>query len=255
MTIAKTKSRRDGKQFLQEAFALEQKHLEVALQFSRASVTHPGILGNVNESHFLNVLRKYLPKRYAVDTGIVIDHTGSTSDQIDVIIYDHQYTPTLLDQENHKYITAEAVYGVLEVKPTVNREYIEYAGNKAESVRILKRTSIPIPHAGGEFSPKRLFPILAGIVAHDIQWSQGFASPAFRKALKSLNSNQRLECGLTVSGSCFDLFNQKETLSVGPSEQALVYFLFRLLQKLQSLGTVPAIDWNAYASAMGKLKD
>ncbi|OGP49126.1 MAG: hypothetical protein A2Y79_11005 [Deltaproteobacteria bacterium RBG_13_43_22] len=250
MTTAKTKSREDGKRFLQEAFLLEQKLLQTKLEFSSQSVTHPGKLGEVNECYFIEVLRKYLPKRYAVDTGIVIDSTGATSDQIDVIIYDNQYTPTLLDQQDHRFVPSEAVYGVFEVKPTINKGYLEYAGKKAESVRRLKRTSVPIIHAGGEFPAKQLFPIVAGIVASKIEWTNGFKAKAFLENYHSLTKFQILDCGLAVSGYVFDVYNK--SLKIGPSEQALAYFLFRLLQKLQSLGTVPAIDWNAYATALGQ---
>ena len=66
----------------------------------------------------------------------------------------------------------------------------------------------------------------------------------------SLIDTKVLDCGLAVSGDCFDIFDG--TIRVGPSENAMAYFLFRLLQKLQSLGTVPAIDWNAYAEVLGK---
>lgn len=250
MTKAKTKSQKDGRLFLQEAFALEQKLLEAKLLLSSQSVTHPGTQGEVNENYFTEVLRKYLPKRYAVDSGIVIDSTGATSNQIDVVIYDKQYTPTLLDQQSHRFIPAEAVYAVFEVKPTINKSYLEYAGEKAKSVRILRRTSVPIPHAGGIYCAKALTPIIGGIVAGSIHWNDGFASKSFRKEYASLDDVKRLDCGLAVSGSVFD--NYDEILEVGPSVQALIYFLFRLLQKLQSLGTVPAIDWNAYASALGK---
>ena len=90
MTIAKTKSDQDGKLFLKDAFTLEQRLLQVSLEFSTQSVTHSGTLGDVNEKYFIDVLRKYLPARYAVNDGIIIDCTGSTSDQIDVIIYDNQ---------------------------------------------------------------------------------------------------------------------------------------------------------------------
>ena len=54
-------------------------------------------------------LRKYLPNRYAVAQGIVVDSNGATSDQIDIIIFDPQYTPTLLDQQSHRFVPAEAV--------------------------------------------------------------------------------------------------------------------------------------------------
>lgn len=250
MTIAKEKSNKNGKKFLQDAFTLEQKLLQVSLDLSTQSVTHSGTLGDVNERYFIDFLRKYLPARYAVNNGIIIDRNGTTSDQIDVIIYDNQYTPTLLDQKNHRFVPAEAVYAVFEVKPTINKNYLEYAGEKAASVRKLTRTSIPIVQAGGGRPVKELFSIVAGIIAGKIDWENGFYNEAFLKNLKNLAGNKSLDCGLSVSGSYFDTYNG--SIEIGASEQALAYFLFRLLQKLQSLGTVPAIDWNAYANALGK---
>src|SRR3989304_3582556 len=110
MTKAKTKSHENGRQFLQEAFTLEQKLLLVKLELSTPSVTHSGALGQEKEGCFIGFLRKFVRSRYAVDTGIVIDSTGATSDQIDVIIYDNQYNPTLLDQQSHRFVPPKAVY-------------------------------------------------------------------------------------------------------------------------------------------------
>ncbi|MBI42370.1 MAG: hypothetical protein CMI11_02535 [Oceanospirillales bacterium] len=249
MNIAKNKSTKDGKKFLQDAFSLEQKVLQTKLELSSQSITHSGVMGEVNESYFIEVLRKYMPRRYAVDTAIVIDSTGATSDQIDVVVYDNQYTPTLLDQERHRFVPAESVYAVFEVKPTINKEYLDYAADKAESVRKLTRTSIPIVHAGGEYPAKPLLPIVAGIVAANIDWADGFNSQSFKTNYGSLQNDHVLDCGLAVSAGCFDVF--EGTIQMGPVNNGLVYFIFRFLKKLQSMGTVPAIDWNAYASVLG----
>lgn len=242
----------NGKKFLQDSFASEQKLLKVALELSSTSITHDGILGGVTECHFINVLRRYLPKRYCVDTGIAIDSTGKTSDQIDIIIYDNHFTPVLLDQQSHRYIPVEAIYAILESKPTVNKIYLEYAGKKASSVRILHRTTTQITHAGGKYPPKDHFPILAGIVAGDIEWIDGFGK-TFLKNYNTLSGNNVLDCGLAVSGHCFDTFNDKHLVESVSNQQSLIYFLFRFLQKLQSLGSVPAIDWNAYASILSTI--
>ena len=126
---------------------------------------------------------------------------------------------------------------------------MEYAGKKAESVRTLHRTSVPIPHAGGFHPAKAHFEIIAGIVATRISWADNFGV-SFISALSQLTDIQRIDCGLAVSGASFDTFNNDDSFTFGPSQNALVYFLFRLLQKLQSLGTVPAIDWNAYAKQL-----
>lgn len=246
MNKAKEVSKIDGKRFLREAFAVEQKLLSVQLDLSNTSITHNGVMGEVNEQHLIQVLRKYLPVRYKVDQGIVIDSNGSTSDQIDIIIFDNQYTPTLLDQQAHRFIPAEAVYCVLEAKSTLNKQNLDYAADKAHSVRTLKRTSVPIPHAGGEYPAKEPFPIVAGIITTTVSWTDGLASKPFAETLASLTDTRTIECGLALSDRSFDTFTG--ALSVSATEGSLAVFLFRLLQRLQSLGTVPAVDWNRYAA-------
>lgn len=249
MNKAKVASKVDGKAFLRDAFAAEQQVLAVQLELSSKSITHDGVMGEVNEQHFIQFLRKHLPKRYVADQGIVIDSNGSTSDQIDIVIFDHQYTPTLLDQHAHRFIPAEAVYCVLEVKPVINKHYLEYAGDKARSVRALERTSVAIRHAGGEFPPKPLLPIVAGLVATNVEWNDGLASEPFTTNLGALTDARALDCGLALSDRAFDTFDG--SLSLSNPTGSLAFFLFRLLQRLQSLGTVPAVDWNRYAAVLG----
>lgn len=248
---AKRRSETNGKRFLQEAFLSQQVALLQQFKLAESSITHQGKRGDVTEKHFINVFRAYLPKRYAVDSAIIIDSNGRTSDQMDVVIYDPQYTPTLLDQLEHKYVTAEAVYAVFEVKPTINKANLNYAGKKAASVRRLKRTSIPIPHAGGTYPKKTLFEITAGLIAPNIDWREGFGAD-FLGHHSKLKAERKLDCVLAVGSASFDVFdtNTKHTLS--PGKNALVFFLFRLLQKLQSLGTVPAVCWDAYASQLAE---
>src|SRR3954467_9697482 len=152
-------SKTRGMELLQRAFASEQTCLVAKLR-SSDRIVHDGDRGEVNEQYFIEVLRNYLPNRYTVHKATILDSVGQVSDSIDVVVHDRQYTPTLLDSESHRYIPAEAVYAVFECKPKVDKGYLQYAGKKAESVRKLKRTSVPIPHAGGEpYPPKRHFDI------------------------------------------------------------------------------------------------
>lgn len=234
--------------WLKEAFVDVQSELALKLKRAAQSISHAGTHGSVNEDHWIEVFRAYLPNRYEVATGIVIDSLGNHSDQIDIIIFDRHFTPTLLDQQNHRYIPAEAVYAVFESKPHFDKSYLEYAGNKAASVRRLHRTSVSIAHAGGVYEPKDHFPILAGIVAPKSSWVDGL-SESFRKNLP-VGDQERLNCGCALDDGAFDIFDAD--LKIVPTEGALIYFLFRLLSKLQSLGTVPAIDWAAYAAVVNR---
>jgi len=234
--------------FLQSAFASEQECLIAGLH-SSARITHDGDRGEVNEQFFIDFLRKYLPNRYTVEKAIVLDSEGSVSDSIDVVVFDRQYTPTLLDNDKHRYVPAEAVYAVFECKPTINKAYLDYSGEKVESVRRLKRTSVPIFFVEGSYKAKPLFDIIGGILSLNVDWSDGFGE-SFRKCHNSLTGLKRIDCGFSACGACFDVFNGDSAYTFGPEKNALAFFAFRLLWKLQSLATVPAVDWMAYANKL-----
>ena len=252
VNIAKRASETEPQQFLRRAFELVHRNLAFDLDRAAQTVGHDGKRGDVSETEWIKLLRSYLPNRYAVADGNVIDSEGRMSEQIDIVIYDLQYTPVLLTQEPHQYIPAEAVYAVLEAKPDINKARLEYAGKKAASVRCLKRTSVPIAHAGGQYPPKPIFPIVSGIVAAGVDWADGFGE-SFCRVMSSdaLSGDNRIDCGCGLSHGAFDTFAEGGEMTFGGREAGLVFFLFRLLNKLQSLGTVPAIDWNAYAKALG----
>lgn len=232
--------------WLREAFMDVQEELVLKLRRASRSIEHAPSVGSVNEEHWISVFRAYLPNRYEVNSGFVIDSLGARSEQIDLIIYDRHFTPTLLDQQNHRYIPAEAVYAVFESKPHLDKSYLKYAGQKAASVRKLHRTSVSIAHAGGKYAPKEPFPILAGIVAARASWNDGLGK-SFAGNLPA-SGHEALNCGCALEHGAFDDF--EGSVSVTSRNGALVYFLFRLLAKLQSMGTVPAIDWAAYAKIL-----
>ncbi len=236
-------------EFLREAFATEQECLVPKLKSSNR-ITHAGDRGEVNEQHFIEFLRKYLPNRYTVEKAIVLDSEGNVSDSIDIVVFDRQYTPTLLDNDKHRYVPAEAVYAIFECKPTIDKAYLEYAADKAASVRRLKRTSVEIHHAGGMFPAKKPFDIVAGILSIGVDWAEGFDSDAFRRVHAGLSGDRVIDCGFAAKGASFDIFAKKRAYTFGPRENALAFFAFRLLSRLQSLATVPAVDWMAYANQL-----
>ena len=232
--------------WLRAAFMDVQAELELKLRRASQSIAHAGTKGAVNEDHWIDIFRAYLPKRYEVATGFVIDSLGGRSDQIDIVIFDRHFTPTLLDQQNHRYIPVEAVYAIFEAKPYIDKAYLDYAADKAASVRRLHRTSVEIAHAGGLFPAKPLFPIIAGIVAARATWSDGLGA-SFRENIPE-EPDRRLDCGCALEHGAFCAFDGE--LNVVDRHGALIAFLFRLLGKLQSLGSVPAIDWTAYAGIL-----
>lgn len=238
----------ENTKFLRDAFATEQECLIPKLKSSNR-IVHAGDRGEVNEQHFVDFLRKYLPNRYTVEKAIVLDSEGNVSQSIDVVVFDRQYTPTLLDNDKHRYVPAEAVYAVFECKPTIDKGYLEYASEKAASVRKLKRTSVEIYTASGKIPAKQHFEMVAGILAIEVGWKDGFGS-SFREIHEKLSREGAIDCGFAATGASFDTFAGPGAYAFGPPKNALAYFAFRLLSKLQSLATVPAVDWMAYANQL-----
>ena len=67
--------------------------IEQRLSIARKSFGHPGTKGNASESVWLEMLQTYLPQRYQAASAHVVDSKGNFSDQIDVVIFDRQYSP------------------------------------------------------------------------------------------------------------------------------------------------------------------
>ena len=136
----------------------------VACLLSSRQISHAGEMGSATEQNWRELLRAHLPGRYEVEGGFIIDVDGQESQQLDVIVFDRQYSPTLFEVGGVLYVPAESVYGVFEVKQDLSKQHVEYAGEKVASARRLKR-SAPIIHAGGEYPPKEPPTILGGILA------------------------------------------------------------------------------------------
>lgn len=83
-------------------------------------------------------LKRYLPPRYGITSGIVIDPSGSCSRQQDIIIYDRFNTmPLFADSDNlesQTIVPIENVFAIIEVKTTLDSSGISDAFEKYESV-------------------------------------------------------------------------------------------------------------------------
>lgn len=222
-----------------------QQSLLADLQ-AASKIRHPTTQGDEGEAAWRKFLAGYLPKRYAIRSGQILDSNGKTSEQIDVIIYDPHYTPVWFPQPEHAYVLAEAVYAVFEVKPTLDKAHLDYAADKAASVRALHRTSAPVLHSDGPRHPKPPFPIVAGLLTRESTWT-GDAGAHLQRLLPEHAGNELLNFGIALDSLAFEFVpGAEEEFTVMRGNTALVQLLYRLLARLQSLGTVPAIDWSAY---------
>lgn len=223
------------------------KDIEHQLSTVRSSIVHPGAKGDGSEKVWLDLLNTYLPKRYQAANAFVVDSNGIFSDQIDVVVFDRQYSPFVFDYKDQTIIPAESVYAVFEAKQTLNLGMVKYAQEKVESVRNLHRTSLPIPHAGGVYPPKSLIPIMGGVLTLESDWNPALGD-SLKKQLNAEKDLRLLNIGCVASHGYF--FHEKESdqFSLLPETKAATAFLFKLISELQSKATVPMIDIQAYGN-------
>jgi hypothetical protein len=91
-----------------------QEQMVAQLSTNREVISHPGTKGDATELQWLTMLNAYFPKRYSANKAFVVDSDGHLSEQIDVVVYDRQYSPFLFNQDNAMYVPAESVYAVFE---------------------------------------------------------------------------------------------------------------------------------------------
>lgn len=217
----------------------------------RRSMGHSVAKGDGAELVWMELLSKYLPQRYQVARAFVVDSNGAFSDQIDVVVFDRQYSPFIFSYQGQTVIPAESVYAAFEAKQTINATEVGYARAKVESVRCLHRTSLPIPHAGGTYPPKPLPHIFGGLLAFESEWSPPLGETLIEHLVAG-GSVGRLDLGCVAAHGhfLFDPTTDKYDLHVGGKPATA--FLFALISKLQSNATVPMIDVKAYAQWLAK---
>ena len=239
-----------GKMDMSELFKDMQNQMLARLELGRKNITHSGEMGEAAENSWREWLEYYLPNRYKVDKAFVIDCNGETSDQIDIVIYDRQYSYFVFRHEQVIYVPAESVYAVIEIKQELNKENLLYAGNKAKSVRKLERTSVDIPFAAGIYRAKPLHEILAGIIALESTWADPIGK-TLENNMKKLDKESRIDFGCILKqGSFWADYSNELKLQRSSKDEALLFFFLKVLMNLQCIGTVPAIDIGKYAEPL-----
>ncbi|HZQ43509.1 MAG TPA: DUF6602 domain-containing protein [Acidobacteriaceae bacterium] len=230
---------------LEDLLAGLHEQVEHRLSVSRKTLGHATALGDASEQVWREMLNQYLPERYSTERATVIDSKGDASEQIDIVIFDRQYTPFIFNFQGAVVVPAESVYAVFEAKQSLNAAHVEYAQSKIATVRALHRTSLPVPYVAGTYEPKPLHHIIGGLLSFESDWNP----PLGDALLRSLEANRaagRVDIGCVAAHGLFSCDENKCSTAKTHSKAATA-FLLELIARLQECGTVPRIDIRAYA--------
>lgn len=225
------------------------ERVERDLRLARSTIGHAPALGASTEQVWIRIFDTYLPQRYCARSATVMDSENNFSDQIDIVIFDRQYSPTMFELEGTTVIPIESVYAVFESKQTLRGEFLAYAQQKALSVRRLTRTSVVIPTINGNFRKNPQW-ILAGFLALE-PYKENPDPDAVKARLEAEQDNGKLDFGCVATHGVFGCSGDDST-TYRADKHAGGVFLLELMARLQSCGTAPAIDYRAYGKWMNQ---
>lgn len=151
------------------------KKMQLDFEDIQSQVEHAGERGGEREATLREFLKSYLPSKYAVSNGEIVDENLQVSKQCDLVIYDHFNCPLLLAGKDYRVFPSEPVYAVIEVKSVLNLKELKDSSEKIVSVKKLERENGPI----------------AGVVfAYTSSWKK---DPLRKSACYLLDINQNLE--------------------------------------------------------------
>ncbi len=122
-------------QYFSEVSAQLRKQAKL---LSDAFSSHHPSSGTNKERLISDFINNYVPKKFTVDTGIVMDRNGVLSNEADIVIADSINNAPLFPDGEKKLWPVESVYEVIEVKSTLTKPEME---NAIEKCRRFKRLS------------------------------------------------------------------------------------------------------------------
>jgi hypothetical protein len=109
---------------------------------AKADIPHYGERGAEVEKILIKWLENYLPKRFGVCSGFIIDDGDKISPQTDVIIYDALNSPVLRHSDKSLILPADNVAVAIEVKSRLTKDAFIDASNKIKEIKSLGKTPI-----------------------------------------------------------------------------------------------------------------
>ncbi|MEO1165559.1 MAG: DUF6602 domain-containing protein [Chloroflexota bacterium] len=143
---------------LRKIFESAQEKIKIYLEHIRASYQHNGIKGNHTEQIVRDLMKKYLPQKFDVGTGEIIDTNYNRSQQIDVVVTTEDH-PSLLQDVAPNMFFIEGVAMAGEIKTRLTSSHLEAAMKNALSFKKLEVVLQSLLYFGNkEDSPYLLHP-------------------------------------------------------------------------------------------------
>lgn len=124
------------------------QQIKSEFEFINNCIEHQGEKGNANERILRDLIVKFLPKKFGIGSGIIIDQDGKQAKQSDLIIYDTYLYPMIFGLTSTHLFPIDIVYATIEIKTTLNSEAASKSIANIQSIKTLNYIKDPFPHHG-----------------------------------------------------------------------------------------------------------
>lgn len=93
---------------------------EIFYDDTSGKLIHPGEFGIYREKAVIDFLKSFIPNKFQIDSGFVLNNNDEISSQCDLIIFDSTLTPNIHSSNNQRFFPIETVVAVGEVKSVIN---------------------------------------------------------------------------------------------------------------------------------------
>ncbi len=162
-----------GKQLRQDFLEIQQNN------------PHSGESGAEAELILKDFLKDHFPRRFDIESGLVVGQDGTVSSQTDLIIFDSLNSPVYRKGKRLYILPRDNVAAVIEVKSKINKGELSDAAEKIASVKRIKASPITNVDQPVTFSDMIMTTTLGVVFAFDSYTSL----TTLAENLKEINSN------------------------------------------------------------------
>ena len=120
--------------YIREFLSIELSNLKERAEVL-SSFSHGATIGEAREALLRDLIRRLLPERYGLVSGIVTDIFGNQSPQLDAVVIDRSVIPPIMLAGESAAIPIEAAVLSIEIKTTVNPSALEQIRRQADALQ------------------------------------------------------------------------------------------------------------------------
>src|SRR5688500_11636919 len=122
---------------LNEIFKSISANMLSDFEHTQTQIKHMGERGSEREAVVKSFLSTYLPTRYGVSSGEIVDYYRATSHQCELNIFDHYNCRLLLAGKDVRIFPAESVFAAIDVKSVLSANEIAQCVGKINDLKNL----------------------------------------------------------------------------------------------------------------------